>query len=100
MLHLNSLVMLIYARRYFFVGEESDIWFTPHGTLIHQAAQKSLLWLIVRCHGSIQNPEKQHLLSRTLDGRHTLTGPSAAGMLLSSVQGGIHSVSLQGMSAI
>jgi len=36
----------------------------------------------------------------TLDSRHTLTGPSAAGMLPSSVQGGIHSVSLQGMSAI
>ena len=45
-------------------------------------------------------PVWAQLLSRTLDGRHTLKGPSAAGMLPSSVQGGIHSVSLQGMSAI
>jgi len=43
---------------------------------------------------------KTHVLSRTLDSRHALTGPSAAGMLPSSVQGGIHSVSRQGMSAI
>ena len=34
----------------------------------------------------------------TLGGRQTFTGPSAAGMLPSSVQGGIYSVSGKGLT--
>jgi len=40
------------------------------------------------------------LLMSTLDSRHAFAGPSAAGTLPSSLQGGIHSVSRKGMSAI